>query len=251
MGHENGYRGDNRLRRDLGPIVAGMATMPSRGETLPLALASIIGQVDRLYLYLDGHDEVPSSIREQPKVTPILSRHVPDLRGAGKLLGLTLEPAQGLFVSVDDDILYPDDYVASLCEGLRAQDYRAVVGYHGSILTRPFIRYSESRTVFYFAEALRSACRVDVLGAGTVMFAPEVLRFDVRQWPDGLHVVDLRFAIEAAKRSVPLICLDRPDDYVRPLALGQPDSAYASLKNDDSRQSALALELLHLTGKSA
>jgi hypothetical protein len=231
-----------------GPIVAGMATMPSRAATLPLALASIIGQVDRLYLYLDGHDQVPLCARGEPRVIPILSKHVRHLRGNGKLLGLVMEPTHGLFVSVDDDILYPENYVATLLAGLRASGYRAVVGYHGSILNQPFIRYSQSRTVFNFAQGLASSCQVDVLGAGTVMFAPAALNFDVRLWPD-VNMVDLRLALEAAKRKVPLFCLERPAAYLRVLVHTQPDSVYAALERDDSRQTALGLELLNLTGK--
>ena len=87
-----GYRGEKRL------IVAGMATMPSRAATFPLALRSILPQVDRLYLYLDGHFEVPEVARGDPRIVSILSRDVPDLRGNGKFLALSL-PVHRLSVS--------------------------------------------------------------------------------------------------------------------------------------------------------
>src|SRR5262245_39723919 len=60
-------------------IVAGMATMPSRASTFPVAFRSIVQQVDRLYLYLDGHQEVPEIARNDPRVIPIFSRDEPKL----------------------------------------------------------------------------------------------------------------------------------------------------------------------------
>jgi len=49
-------------------IVAGMATVPSRAATLPMAFRSIIRQVDRLCLYLDGHQGVPEVARNDTRV---------------------------------------------------------------------------------------------------------------------------------------------------------------------------------------
>ena len=59
-------------------VVAGMATMPSRAATFPLAFASLIRQVDRLYLYLDGHAECPAPARGDPRVVPPLQRATKD-----------------------------------------------------------------------------------------------------------------------------------------------------------------------------
>src|SRR5215472_15189688 len=91
--------------------VAGMATMPSRAATLPVAVHSIIGQVDRLYLYLDGHEEVPKSVRDNSRVIPIFAREEPGLGDGGKFLGLVRERERCLYIGVDDDIVYPPNYV--------------------------------------------------------------------------------------------------------------------------------------------
>jgi hypothetical protein len=55
-------------------IVAGLATMPSRAASFPVAFRSIVHQVDRLYLYLDGHQEVPEVARSDRRVIPIFRR---------------------------------------------------------------------------------------------------------------------------------------------------------------------------------
>ncbi len=223
-------------------VVAGMATMPSRAHTFPTAFHSIISQVDRLYLYLDGHDAVPAAAKDDPRVVPIFSRDVPGLHGDGKYLGLTMETNRSLYLGVDDDIAYPCNYVRRMSKALAACRGPAVVGYHGSILLDPFTSYAKSRETIWFAGALPKARYVDVLGTGTVMFDTEMLRFDVRTFPH-VNMVDLYFSLEAATAGLALICLPRRRQYLRVLEEQQNDSIYARLLRDDSVETALAIEL--------
>jgi hypothetical protein len=226
-------------------IVAGMATMPSRIDTFEIAFASLIRQVDKLYLYLDGHSECPKPARNDPRVVPLLARDFPDLHANGKFLGLALEPAPCLYVSADDDLYYPYDFIATLRRGLSSYDDAAVVGYHGSILQRPLERYDLNRKTFAYNAALRQSLPVDVLGTGAVMFSSNVLCFDVRDWPF-TNMVDLGLALEAARRQTPLISLARRRKSVNVLALSQADSISRGLKRDDTRQTKLAHDLLRL-----
>ena len=223
-------------------IVAGMATMASRAHTFSIAFESIVNQVDYLYLYLDGHSDVPQPARNNPRVVSFFSRDIPGLRGNGKFLGLHFAPAKCLYLGVDDDIRYPPDYTSRLRAAINAQHGRAVVGYHGSIFTHPFISYRQSRIVKNFAKQLDSTTIVDTLGTGTLLFDTAVLRFDVCKWTH-VNLLDLCFAIEAAKAKVPLICLPRPHGFLHALEREQSDSIYAALKRDDRRQTMLALQL--------
>jgi len=233
------------LRKRL--VIAGMATMPSRGQTMATVLRSIVPQVDRLYLYLDGHSEVPAAAQGEPRIVSVLSRDRPGLHGNGKFLPLSLESASFDFVGVDDDIAYPSDYVASLRAGRRKQPKGAVVGYHGMIFARPMVGYRQGRKVFHFKKGLDAPRVVDALGTGTVMFSTGHLRFDVDTWPY-VNCADICLALEAAKAKVPLICLKRDAAFLRSLEGNQPDSCYSALKRDDSRHTLLAQHLIAMDG---
>lgn len=247
-----------RALRFMGPpvptsgrrIVAGMATMPSRAATFPMAFRSIVHQVDRLYLYLDGHEEVPKVVRNDVRVIPIFSHEEPRLGTAAKFLGLIREPETCLYVGVDDDIEYPPSYVAKLHARLKAHGYRAVVGVNGAVLNRPFTSYLRNRTYFAFHKSLQCEQAVDILGTGTMMFDTAVFRFDVRRWPQ-LNMSDLNVAVEAAKCGLPMICIARKKNFLFRLAVNQPDSAYRALTKDDSRHTSRALELLALQAAKA
>ncbi len=224
-------------------LVAGMATMPSRSETFRVALRSVIGQVDRLYLYLDGHSTVPQEVRDDPRIVPILSREVPGLHANGKLLGLVLEGGSFIYVSVDDDFAYSRSFIKHLRNGLARYENRAVVGYHGVLLKRPFARYNADRNSIPYESRPRQDRMVDAIGTGAAMFSSDALRFDVRDWRH-VNMVDLCLAMEANKAGLPIVCLARRRRRMTALAEKQPDSIHARLLLDDSRQTELAHELL-------
>ena len=227
-------------------VIAGMATLPSRAATtFPAALRSIIPQVDRLYLYLDGHQEVPEAARHDARIIPIFSRDEPGLAEGGKFLGLERETENCFYATVDDDILYPPNYVTRLAARLRAHGSRAVVGVHGSVLHRPLASYNRDRDLFHFTGELKFEQTVDVLGSGTIIFDTAVLRFDVRRWPH-INMSDLDVAIEAAKSRLPMICVARKRNFLQALGNEQPDSIYSAMTRDDLRQTSRALELLAL-----
>ena len=195
------------------PIVAGMATLLSRfGTTFRDSFKSILPQVDRLYLYLDGHEVIDSSIIGDERVIPVFSSDVPNMHCAGKFVGLLREREPCFYLGVDDDIEYPKSYVAALRAGLHAQATPAIVGFHGSVFKHPVKSYVRDRTVIHFADGLDQPCRVDVLGAGTVMFHSLDVTFDLRSWPH-TNMSDLQLALEAARKGVPEVCIPRPGGF--------------------------------------
>ena len=227
------------------PMVVGMATMPTRLASLRLALERLLPQVDRLYLYLDGHDEVPAFAQKNSKLIPIFRGMTPHLHGAGKFLGLLHEKSPCLYAGVDDDILYPHDYLHRLRSALALAESPTMAGYHGVILHDMLESYRRDRTVFAFKDPLAEPTPVDVLGSGTVMFHTAHFSFDVRHWSE-INMTDLQLAIEARRAGVSMRCLPRVAGYLQPIAVQQPDSIYANLLKDDSRQTRLAQTLQSL-----
>ena len=224
------------------PVIVGMATMPTRAGSLPLALENLLPQADRIYLYLDGHAEVPTIARRNPRIIPLFRGKTPHVHGAGKFLGLLHETSPCFYAGVDDDILYPEDYLATLRGALARAELPTVVGYHGVVLHETVESYRRDRQVFAFKDALTEASPVDVLGSGTVMFLTADLKFDVTAWPE-TNITDLQLAMEARRAGMAMRCLPRAANYLQPIAVQQADSIYTKLLKDDSRQTQLAQTL--------
>jgi len=232
----------SQKQTDRPRLVAGMATMPSRAEVFPTAFQSIIGQVDRLYLYLDGFDAIPELVRDNPKVVSILSRDEPDLGCDGKFLGVHREPEPCFYAGVDDDILYPPDFTERLSRELIDLRRRAVVGVHACRLHQEIGSYLNDRDVFDFRAAVRERVEVDAIGTGTLMFDTGFLKPNPRRWTQK-NITDLQLAIEAAKNKVPMYRLATKAKFLRALDSRQDDSLYTELRNDDTPHTLLAREL--------
>ena len=236
----------NGLRLSGERVVAGMATMPTRTQTFDRAFSSIIRQVDRLYLYLDGHDNVPEIARNDPRVVPIFAHEYPGLHANGKLLGLVLESEPCLYAALDDDLHFYRDYIVTMRQALAQYNDRAVVGLHGTILDRPLEDYYVNPTWRgKYRSKLKSDAEVDILGTGAVLFSSSVLQIDVRDWPK-VSMTDLGLAIAAAKASIPMISIARKSYLTYDLQVSQADSLTVARNKDSSRQTNLGRELISL-----
>lgn len=231
-------------------VVAGMATMPSRSRTFRLAFESIIRQVGHLHLYLDGHLEAPEFVSNHPKVTTYFSKDIPGLRANGKLLGLSREVKDCLYVCVDDDIYFPFDFVSRMRRSLSTYFDEAVVGPHGTILARPLIRYYDNRRASHYAELLKVDVIVDCLGTGAVMFRKSKFEIDLASWPQ-VSMVDLGLAIAATRHKIPMVCVAREKPLVITLGQNQLDSLFRARVKDDSFQTELGKRLIELKMQNA
>ncbi len=227
-------------------VVAGMATMPTRTNTFKAALRSILPQVDKIYIFLDGFEVIPPEAQHE-KIFVARSQDVGDLKANGKLYGLIqTRGIKAYYVCVDDDILYPPDFVLILREQLAKYKGRAVVGVHGSVLHSEVNTYRKDREVYHRRQALERDREVDVLGTDGILFRSDSLWFDVRKW--GLtNMVDLNFAIECERLGFKRISVKRSNNWIKHLDQQQPDSIYVQLMKNDEQQTRLAKELLSLS----
>jgi hypothetical protein len=223
------------------PRVAGMATMPSRA-TAPAAIASVLTQVDRLWLFLDRFDTVPAYADDE-RIRVLRSQDVGDLRANGKLVGVALENEPCTFFALDDDVRYPTDYCATLEAHLERYRGTAVVGVHAAVLRPPMASYLRDTKVLHRRADQARSEGVDLLGSDSLAFRTTTLRFDVCEWKD-LNIVDLCFARVARERSVPLVKIARPSHWVNALDENQDDSIWMGVLAEDRRQTVLARELM-------
>ena len=228
--------------------VGGLATMPSRLETLAKVIPAILPQLDRLYVFLDGFETIPDVVRHA-RITVLRSARDGDLHASGKFLGIAREPEGVIYATFDDDIRYPPDYVDSLVAGLARFGGRVIAGYHGTLFKFPYGSFREDHDLCHFRTGLAHDIRVDMLGTGTTAFASSALRIDPRRWPY-LDVDDLIVALAAESQEVPRVAIARPSRYLEAYAERQADSLWERLYGDDRRQTRLMRQLMAMEEKS-
>lgn len=191
--------------------VAGMATMPSRINGLPATIAAIIDQVDHLFIHLNEFDDVPKFLK-RPSITVTTSKQFGNLKDTGKFLGLAEVGDEALYASLDDDIIYPANYISNLADVLNRYDRKVVVGVHGTIYPARPISFFE-RLILHFRRALPLDVPVSCLGTGTAMFQAGTLRPRIEDFKQH-GMTDIYFSGLAKAAGVPLISVARREEWL-------------------------------------
>lgn len=191
-----------------------MATYPARHATLAPVIASLAPQVDRLFLYANDTTEGLPRLDAWPNVVVLDARlHEGNLSANGKIFPLRFLKDCTVF-TVDDDFLYPPDYVSRYLAVLDAFDSRCCVTTHGSIFPERPRWYYERSHVFSAVQALNAPQLVTLAGSGTFAFRQSELRLR----PDDFLaevMVDLRLSLAAAEQGLPIWCVSRPKSWLR------------------------------------
>jgi len=115
-------------------ITVTMASIPSRKEGMLAVAAAMLPQCDRLCLYLNNYGEVPKELPKSKKLVIVLAgngRKHPDMGSQGKHFWLDTY-RDGYYLTVDDDIFYPDDYAAKMVKAIEKYSRKAIVTVHGT-----------------------------------------------------------------------------------------------------------------------
>ncbi len=149
-----------------------LASFPPRQAALRQVVASLLDQVDRIYIDLNQYEEVPAFLKH-PRITVKVGGE--DLRDNGKFYFVP-DVQEGYVFTVDDDIVYPPDYVQALIRKIELYGRKAIVGLHGTIFANPLVTYFADRTLLHFKHPLERDRIVDQLGTGTVAFHTSLWR---------------------------------------------------------------------------
>jgi hypothetical protein len=194
--------------------IGRMATYPARSDYLSRAVTSLSGQLDKLYVIANEYSR--KAIKKLPAIENV-EYIIPecDLKDTGKFVG-DRDPRQLVFL-LDDDLLYPDNYVSTLAAAYGDLGIeRAVVGLHGVVYSDLFDGAANSRFVAKFDKALERRMVVNQLGTGCIMTRGDLLpSFDYMA--SSQRFVDVRFARYCYEQKIAMVCLARAAGWIRDL----------------------------------
>jgi hypothetical protein len=220
------------------PIIAGMATYDTveRRHALTQVVPTILPQVDQLHVYWNASTAPPSCLRHA-KITFYLSdAQAGDLTDFGKFYALHCG-AQGYFFACDDDMLYPESYVAETLQAIERYQRQAIVGYHGMRIAPPMgSYYRERQATFHHKVELSTVECVQVLATCCAAWHTDTLTLSLAH--SGLPCAsDLHLAIAANRAGVPLVCLPHAANWLATVPL--EETIYNRLHRNDAGPTAL------------
>ena len=95
-----------------------MATIPQREQELKKTINSSYNQVDEMRIVFNDYPKIPDWIKEMSKIVPLLNN--PD-KFTSNSIWLLMNDVNGYVFTVDDDIIYPSNYVEVMIK--RFNDY--------------------------------------------------------------------------------------------------------------------------------
>lgn len=225
------------------PIIAGVATIPSREATFRRMLASIADQVDQLHVYLSGYVGYLTGLPgydccHQHKLTG-------DPYGdAGKFIGLddaygfdrkgSQEP--GYYLTLDDDLLYPPNYVETIVKGIEHYGRKVVVSFHGRNFGHfPIQSYYRSAVRRYYClRRVAQGVVIQVPGTGCLGFHTSTMKLSMEDFPSK-NMADVHMAVALRRQGTRAICLKHAAGWIEHLPVNHGSSIY-NLRKDDCRE---------------
>lgn len=194
-------------------ITASVSTVGWREKSLEVTVKSMLPQVDRLNVFLQKYEQVPDFL-DHPKITVAVGNDYPDalvLGDAAKFFWA--DRVEGYHFILDDDIIYPSDYVSYCISKIEQYGRKAVVGFHGSIFKEKVSHYAKDRTVFSFTNANSIDRPVHMLGTGVLAYHTDTIKVNIRDFLIR-NMADIWFAILGQKQKVPFIALQKAKNYI-------------------------------------
>lgn len=203
-------------------VIVGMATFKGREKAVDKACASLSKQVDLIYLYDNEQNE--------------------DLTDNGKFYGLELEKEPCIYLSCDDDLLYPPDYVENMVKGIEI--HNSIVSHHGRILKALDVSYYHGHKSWRCLDEVRAWQRLDVCGTGVTGFSTEY--FNPTLWnAEDKKMSDLVFSLEAIKQVKTITLLPHAKGWIKHLSIPHSKSIAVTERNN-TRQIELANEIYNI-----
>ncbi|WP_429110980.1 hypothetical protein [Aeromonas rivipollensis] len=212
-----GSRQDYKLITKSDTICAAIASYPARKTSLIEAIESLVEQVDYLLLYLNEYTYIPEEIIRHKSRNKIIC--IVDEDGSRRAEGKFhwLHRVNGYYLTCDDDIIYPEDYVQRTVQSIELFRRTSVVGYHGLIFNNSVASFKADRKEFYrFTDKLESTRHCHLLGTGVTGFHSDLFKTTdtqlLRCYP---FAVDPAFAVICKKNKIDMICLSHEENWLK------------------------------------
>lgn len=182
-----------------------MATMPVRIATLGDSVPRILPQCKHLFVYLNNFSGYLPEILAHPKITVYFSEdEIGNTGDVGKFYNCEdWEP--GYHCTVDDKLLYPENYAQFMMGKVDEYKRKAVVSLHGrNFHDRPSKSYYFDVKNFFGCMDKVEEQFVHEIGTGVMCFHTDTVR-PSWDWFPFMNMTDIYMSLELQKRKIPLL----------------------------------------------
>lgn len=223
-------------------VIAGMATILERQEAAIGVIKAIAPQVKLMVITANDYTDqqaldLVSKFPLEIKSKLIINVPEQDMTDAGKFWGFGM--AYDYYVTVDDDLIYPDTYVRDIVQ--ESDRLHAPVSYHGyNLNTRQrFLnaRFDKCHCLHDFPTGgvSNTEAQRDVIGTGVACFPAQSIQLDANDFIP--MMADLNVAKAAMDQGVRMYVLAHSRGYLKHSAIvDKSRTIWSATAKDDSVQ---------------
>jgi hypothetical protein len=192
-------------------ITVKIASIPERISQLEATIESFLKKVDSIQVYLNNYSSIPSFLNHK-KICVFTSQEYGDIGDIGKFY--QIEQQNGYILTIDDDLIYPPDYVDSMVRKIDFYQRKVLICVHGNILPKQKLAsYYKDKQGVHFEKELKKDIKVDVPGTGTLGFHTDNIKISqqIFLYP---NMTDIWLAVHAKQNNIPIISVERSSDWV-------------------------------------
>jgi len=145
-----------------------------------------------------------------------------DIGAAGKF-ALCYE-WDGYIFTVDDDFIYPIDYISKSIDKIEEYNRSVILSYHGRLQKIPATAYRGCGSTIISAPHIKTIEEdvvVNIIGTGLMFFHSDTItpKYDIMEMRH-TNVSDIYFSMAMNKRKIPLIVAKHKSRWIEPLENG-------------------------------
>lgn len=204
-------------------IVAGIATIPSRIEQVKKTIESLLPQVDKLNLSLNNFNIVIYG-SAHPKIDPLVTE------GSDEQKFRNVEG--NIYLSCDDDLIYPPNYAEVIKEKLTHYD---IITFHGRNFNSFPIQsyYKSAGSKYRCLDKVAQDVPVQFGGTGCMAFKPQNFHVTLKDFPSK-YMADVHLAIKARKEGKKIMCIAHEAGWIKYQPVS--NTIYDRFRDDDAEQ---------------
>lgn len=193
---------------------AGMAVWEPRWPSSMTAIQSILPQVERLYLTLNGFHHIPPEL-DHPKIhckcEPL------NIGDIGKFAVVPIQADFDLYLSLDDDLHYPPGYVLNMTHHLHPK-WDLVLTHHGTQLNNlqgSFVTIKNNNPKVRCTDQNTDLMPVDLPGTGCCAYPASLYRRMQAEMMQGRNCADMLVGKWCKDNDIAILALPHKRDWIR------------------------------------
>ncbi len=218
--------------------MAAMASQPRREGFLAQVLGALVPQVDQIAIFLNGYERPPVLVQELANAGKLRFVLGAENLGAEQKFHWAAE-WDGVYLSTDDDIIYPADYAATMVAEVERWHGRALVAAHGRVYKPRAWQVHDVMpgSVGHFYARIDESRWVNHAGTGVMAWDARILKVPT-VWTER-NLADLQLALWAQLHEVPTRLITHQAHWIKSLAPLDPKGIFkTSQRQNHARRNA-------------